>query len=345
MIKKILLKCLVFVVIIGSVLTLLSPIFVYKTGHMGKLQDGLYLANDQYDVVLLGSSHMNGGLDPNVLWNQQGITSFNFATGGQSMDVSYYLLKEVLKKQKNPLVVLDVYYLGMTSQYGAQGYVSNVLDNMSFSLNKFSAIWNCTPLQDRLLYLFPALKYHFRWSDLEAKDFNFDSMSVNYAKGFESGTAKYGKQISQWESTENKTEIPAKSLEYLNKIVNLCKSENVQLLLVNMPSDYSDPDESEPDAGGDWVGDCEALFNTVADYAEQNQIPFLDLYDKAEELGLDFANDMNNSGHLNIWGAYKASTYFGNYLMQNYNLADHRSDSTYEQWNEDYKLSQAASLK
>ena len=98
--KKMIGKSLLFTALLAVLLAALSPIFVYKTEHRAKLEEGLYLSDDQYDVIFMGSSHMNGGLDPNVIWNQQGIPSFNYATGGQSLDVTYYLLKEVLDAQK-----------------------------------------------------------------------------------------------------------------------------------------------------------------------------------------------------------------------------------------------------
>ena len=339
MLKKIFLKCLIFLVIIGAVLSALSPVFVYKTEHRGKLIEGLYKSNDTYDVVFMGSSHMNGGMDPNVLWKQYGITSFNYATGGQPLEVTYYLLKEVLKKHKNPVVVLDVYYAGMTTKYGSTGFISNAVDNMRFSKNKLDAILNCTPPEEWINYFFPVLKYHFRWQTLEKKDFSFDTSSVYYAKGFSAGTNKYGKNDMTLDYTDKRTDIPEESLEYLNKFVELSKKEGFKLILVNMPCDYT---ESNKEDG--WVDDCEALMNTIGDYAANNGVQFIDLCDKMNEIGIDFANDMNNSGHLNVWGAYKTSTYFGNYLKQNYNLKDYRSDSDYSSWNDDYKLSQAASV-
>jgi hypothetical protein len=338
--KKLIRKICILVLILLLVIIPSGRVFIYKTGHRGSLQDGLYLSNDRYDVVMIGGSHMNGGLDPNVLWKRQGISSYNYATGGQPIDVNYYLLKEVLKKQKSPLVVLDTFYLGMTAEYGETGFVSNVLDNVNLSRNKLDAIWNCVPPDERLFYLLPMLKYHFRWSSLTARDFTYDSTSVYYAKGFEAGTSRYGKPISSWEKTEKRAAIPAKPLDYLNKIVALCKENGCQLLLVNFPCDYSEPNTQDG-----WVDDCEALFNTVADYAsEHDGVAFLDLYDKADDIGLDFANDMNNAGHLNIWGACKVSSYFADYLKQHYTLPDHRSDSAYARWNEDYKKSQAAAV-
>lgn len=339
MVKKAILKCLVFLLLIGGILTALEPLFVFKIDHRGKLLQGLYLSDDDYDVVMLGSSHMNGGLDPNVLWNQYGITSYNYATGGQPIDVTYYLLKEVLKKHKDPIVVVDLYYLGLADKYGETGFVSNVIDNMRFSPNKLDAIFNCTPPSQWPQFLLPFLKYHSRWYNLTAEDFTYDGSEIAYEKGFKAGTTRYGKENTSLADTSNRAEIPPKTLDYLNKIIDLSKTENFKLVFINFPCDYTDSNNEKG-----WVNDSEALLNTAADIAAKNGIPFLDYNDKADEIGIDFAQDMNNSGHLNIWGAIKTSTYFGNYLKQNFDLTDHRSDSDYAQWDSDYRLSQAASI-
>lgn len=340
MLKKAIRKGLIFLLLLGVILTVLGPLFVYKIDHRGKLRQGLYSADDSYDVVLMGSSHMNGGLDPNVLWNRYGITSFNYATGGQPIDVTYYLLKEVLKKHKNPVVVMDVFYLGLENPYGESGFTSNVLDNMRFSKNKVDAVLGCTAPEEWVSFFFPFLKYHFRWSDLSQKDLTYDGSEIAYEKGFKAGTTRYGKENQGLSQTSARAEIPAKTLGYLNKIIELSKQENFQLVFVNFPCDYTEPNKEDG-----WVNDCAALFNTVADIAEENSIPFVDCNGKTEEIGLDFAQDMNNSGHLNIWGAVKVSGYIGGYLKQNFDLEDHRTDSAYAQWDSDYKLSQAASLE
>ena len=284
---------------------------------------------------------MNAGIDPNVLWHDYGITSFNYATGGQSIDVTYYMLKEVLKKHESSIVVLDAYYLARSAEYGQEGYISNALDNMKFSMNKLEAIWNCTPLQDRLDYLMPFLKYHYRWNELTKNDFNYDSSKTYYTKGFAAGTKRYGKD----DSTANQTSrtvsgtinLPPKSLLYLNKIIDLCKKNNLKLIIVNTPFDYN-----SDAASSEWVSQQAKMFNKVAEIAKKDNIPFINYNDKMNEINLDFKNDMHNSGHLNIWGAYKVTKDFGNYLEQNYSLKDHRNDSAYSQWNIDYKKSQAA---
>lgn len=342
MVRKAIIKGQIFLILLAIIISCLTPIFILKMEHRSQLIEGLYNhTGDVYDVVLMGGSHMNGGIDPNVLWHNYGITSFNYATGGQSIDVTYYMLKEVLKNHKNPIIVVDAGYLAQSTEYGDQGYISNAIDNMRFSINKIEAIINCVPFWDRLSYFFPFLKYHYRWNELTQNDFNYNSAEYYYLKGFDSGSDKYGKQ----DSTANQTsqtvsgtvDIPPNSLKYLNKIIDLCKQNNLKLILVNLPFDYNE-EKGKPG----WVQEQAKMYNKVAEITKKNNIPFINYNDEMSKIGLDFKNDMNNLGHLNIWGAYKVTMDFGNYLNENYNLKDHRNDKSYNQWNIDYTKSEVA---
>ena len=49
--------------------------------------------------------------------------------------------------------------------------------------------------------------------------------------------------------------------------------------------------------------------------------------EQTEKIGLDFSEDTYDGGyHLNLSGAVKLSRYFGNILMEEHGLADHRQD-------------------
>ncbi|WP_446898132.1 hypothetical protein ACSVC9_14455 [Clostridium sp. LBM24168] len=342
MIKKAIIKFLILSTFLVFIIYLITPLFILKTNHRGKLIEGLYNhTGDAYDVVLMGGSHMNSGIDPNILWHYYGITSFNYATGGQSIDVTYYILKEVLKNHKNPIVVVDAYYLTRTAEYGDKGYISNAIDNMKFSLNKIDLIRNCTPLRDRVSYIFPILKYHYRWNELTHRDLNYNSAEEYYAKGFSAGTKIYGKDDSTYnqnsKTISETVNLPPKSELYLNKIIQLCKNNGLKLILVNTPCDYN------ADSGSNaWSKQKAKLFNKVMEIAKKNDIQFINYNDKMDEIGFDFKNEMYNSDHLNIKGSIKVSKDFGNFLKENYKLKDHRNDGRYYQWNIDYKYSQAA---
>lgn len=340
MLRKAIVKGSIFLILLMFIIAILNSIFVLKTNHRDKLIEGLYNhTGDAYDVVLMGSSHMNGGIDPNVLWHQYGITSYNYATGGQPIDVTYYLLKEVLKKHDNPVVVVDLYYLGLTDEYGEEGYIRYALDNMKFSINKLDAIVNSTPSKDRVNYVVPIFKYHDRWKELTAKDFNYDSPNTYYQKGFEAGIEKYGKDDSSNVSTTETADLPPKMADYLTKIIDLSKKEGFKLIFTNAPYDYNSTAETK-----NWVKEPAKMFNKVAEIAKENNIPFINYYNKKNEMDFDFKRDMNNISHVNIWGSSKVTSNFGKFLNENYNLVDHRKDTKYAQWNLDYLLSQAASI-
>ncbi|MDD7795332.1 hypothetical protein [Clostridium sp. 'White wine YQ'] len=333
MIRKAIIKGSIFCILLAIVISILNSIFVIKIDHRSKLIQGLYEnTDDQYDVVLLGSSHMNGGIDPNILWSKYGISSFNYGTGGQPIDVTYYLLKEVLKKHKNPIVVVDLYYLGATDEFGSEGYVRYVLDSMRLSQNKMEAIINTTPKDQWASFLFPMIKYHNRWKELNEQDFSFNIGSSYYAKGFSAGNEMYGENRKGYTCTKEIGTIPPKTERYLYKIIDLSKKEGFKLIFTNAPYDYDSTAGSN-----NWNKEPAKMFNKVSEIAKDNNITFINYCDKFEEIGFNFKTDMNNEGHLNIWGANKVTTNLGEFLKENYNLVDHRSDIRYAKWNSDYK--------
>ncbi|MBU3201066.1 hypothetical protein LL037_15720 [Clostridium estertheticum] len=334
MLKKSFLKGISFVIILLLFIITLNSIFIIKTNHRAKLTQGLYTnTGDPFDVVLLGSSHMDALINPNVLWKQFGITSFDYSTGGQPIDVTYYLLKEVLKKHKNPIVVVDLYYLGSTDKFGDEGYIRTALDNVKFSVNKVQAILNTTPRNQWLNYLFPIFKYHDRWKELTETDFNFDTDDTYYRKGFNASHDLYGKENASNSLTTETVDLPPKTKDYLNKMITLSKKENFKLIFTNAPHDYSQTSGSKV-----WTAEPAKMFNKVAEISKANNIPFINYNKMIKELDFDFKKDMINIGHLNIFGSNKVTLSLGKYLKTNYKLTDHRNDETYKEWDSDYIL-------
>jgi hypothetical protein len=345
MVKKAFYKGSLFILIVMIIVILLNPIFIIKTPQRNKLIQGLYEhTGDAYDVVFLGSSHMNAAINPNILWNHYGITSYNYATGGQPIDVTYYLLKEILKNHKKPIVVLDIYYLGLTQEFGEEGYIRTVLDNMKFSKNKVEAILKCTPRPHWISYLFPVFKYHDRWKEIDGEDFNLDTSDSYYLKGFGDNHNLYGKDNLSNTDVEETSEIPPKSKEYLYKIIELSQKEDFKLIFTNFPHDYTATNISNI-----WHNEPPKMYNKIAEIAKKNNIPYLNYYNEIDNLNFDFKSDMNDSSHMNIWGANKITADVGKYLKENYELADHRNDKKYANWQNDYlsyqQAEQAAILK
>ncbi|MGH4123576.1 MAG: hypothetical protein ACREV6_11685 [Clostridium sp.] len=334
MIKKSIFKASIFTIILIFIISCLNSLFIIKTSYFGSFHQGLYAdMGEKYDVVLLGSSHMLGGISPNLLWKDYGITSFDYATAGQPFDVTYYLLKEILKKQENPIVVVDLYYLGLTDEYGHGPYISNVLDNMKLSKNKIEAILACTPEKERANYIFPFTKYLGRWKVLTKTDYKYDKLSNYFEKGFYVGQNKYGKDNKADVFIQGVEELPPKSKEYLDKMINLSKEQGFKLVFINAPHDYTST-SSNPK----WHKAPGKMFNKVEEICKDNNIEFINYNKKYKEMGFDFKYDMYNIGHLNLAGSNRVTKNLGEFLKKKYELKDHRNDKSYEQWNVDYLL-------
>ena len=57
-----------------------------------------------------------------------------------------------------------------------------------------------------------------------------------------------------------------------------------------------------------------------------------------DELGIDFKTDMAENIHVNFSGSKKLTEYLGNYIVNNYEVTDHRGDSEYSSWDIDAEI-------
>src|SRR5437870_3052083 len=71
------------------------------------------------DLLFLGSSHCYRSFNPAIFDEKLGTNSFNMASPSQSPLTSYYVLKEVLKRQSPKIVILEVFWytFDTTNQY------------------------------------------------------------------------------------------------------------------------------------------------------------------------------------------------------------------------------------
>ena len=56
-----------------------------------------YEAEENIDVLFLGSSHVLNGIFPMELWNEYGIVSYNMAGHGNRMILKYWILMNALE--------------------------------------------------------------------------------------------------------------------------------------------------------------------------------------------------------------------------------------------------------
>ncbi|WP_331836315.1 SGNH/GDSL hydrolase family protein [Erysipelothrix piscisicarius] len=117
-------------------------------------------------------------------------------------------------------------------------------------------------------------------------------------------------------------EIPSLNRHYLDQIVALCKEENIQLILVSVPSPRN------------WTYE---KHNGVSAYANENNIPFLDLNLEADSIGMNWQEDTYDKGdHLNLKGAEKVTKRLIEYIAQNYNIKSDTDEAERALWQKDF---------
>lgn len=329
---KIVIRILAFLLIAVLLLQILNMIFLpkwtsHKENNMTHIMQGFYdEPKNSLDVIFMGNSDVYGGISPIKLWQEYGIASYNYVSAGQRMWTAYYMLEESLKYQKPKVIFLNMDSAFNESKSGESNY-RKVFDNMRLGETKIKAITD--PVfefnkKTKRSYLFPILRFHSRWDALEDRDFEEMIPEKHFAhKGLDmttvakpyTGDNSYMKDIGKIE------DLGEKCLKYVEKMVKLCKENNIELILFEVPS---------PDS---WYN---ALSKGSEKFAQKHGLTFIDLNYLTKEIGIDWSKDTRDAGdHLNVYGAEKVAKYLGKYLKENYDLEDHRNDPKYEQWNID----------
>lgn len=269
---------------------------------------------DTMDFVFVGSSQMYADIAPNVLFSEFGMTSYDFCANEQPLWISYYYIKEALKHQNPKAVILDVFTV-YGADYEAEGVNHINLDDLPWSLNKIRAIGEAVPKGERGAFYFELVKYHDTWNTLsESKIKNSFYDERNPYKGYSPFVVVHDYADEAPADVVNQTEkepIPEKAMYWLEKIVELTREEGVDLILIKTPNGNAQRQK---------------LYNSVAEFAEEKQVPFLNLN-----------TIFDGEAHINILQAEKVTRYVGEYLTGIYEIEDKRETPAFALWHEDSK--------
>ena len=260
------------------------------------------------EVLLLGSSRMHNGVSAVQLERDFGIRANNFAQDGQVLPVTFYALKDALRRQKPKVAVLDVYKVVQDSLIDSPASLHRTTDNMLPGLPKAELVFDLLPRGERAEFLFNIITYHTRWKELTNADFAPPDVS-------EKGAQPLDGVYQPWEGwavlPEEVTAPPAAvEIEYLDRIVELCRDRGVELLLIAVPFTTEQNDSLNR----------QAVVNGMASYAAERGLPFVNMMHHVDEFGFDFSTDMADVYHLNARGMEKVTAWLGAYLTEHYDV-------------------------
>ena len=275
--------------------------------------EGFYAEEkNRLDFVFVGSSQMFTSVVPAVLWQEYGITSYDFGANEQPMYLSYYYIKEALKYQKPEAIVLEVSYCkGL--DYTHEGVHHINLDDLRMGPVKLEAIFDVIPEGERWPYIFELAKYHDTWPTLNKEGLKYIFADKhNPYKGYTpsvEGVPDGGIFNEEIGKITERAVLPEFSVEYMEKIIELCKAEGVDLLFLKTPNDHI---ENQP------------YYNAVADLAAANDIPYLNLN-----------GEMAGQLHNHVFHAETITKRIGEWLLSLYDVEDKRENPEYARWNDD----------
>jgi hypothetical protein len=326
MVKKILLRIIIFMVLLVMGFDGLDKLFVYKSQETESSKEYYDYDKNEFDVIFLGPSTMLNGVYPMQLYSEYGISSYNLACGNQSIASSYFLAKKVIKEQHPKVIMVDCFYIPYPFEYLSDEHLHYVTDFMG--VEKVDLISDIVPMENWNDFLFPISRYHTRWKSLTKDDFEMERNKTYGAK------VQYdSKEINEYEVTNDVEDIPKISEEYLGKLVNLCNENEVELVLTIFPCDFSINHFSLGD-----MKENQKMYNMVEKIAKENNIPCINFMHVLDETGIDLATDFDGGFHLNAYGAEKMTSYIGDFLVNNYELQDVREIEEYSFMENDYEI-------
>lgn len=283
------------------------------------------LEKNTVDVVFTGPSHTYCGIDPNVFWDEYGISAFDLSISGMDMYCTYYYLKEFLKSQSPKVVFVETSNIA----YGGHQIQGNVYRAVLSMPNRkcakkiidTSVATSYVDNKDSETYKLVWPIIHTRYKELQKFDF-IENPINRYGLGntMSFDIAEVSINHDALELNEL-VDLSAEQMEWLDKVIKLSKEYNFELLFFNTPANVS--------------YDNQAVYNSVYTYLQEgyNFVCF-DTNRQFDDIGLNDAEDFSDYNHLNSYGAKKLSGYFAKYLHDNFSLSDHRGEEKYKYWNE-----------
>lgn len=278
---------------------------------------------NEFDVLFFGSSHMEMFINPMDLWNDFGITSYNFGSPEQSVAISYWSIVNAVNVHRPEVIVFDVTMIGHDTDTDEE-HLHYAIDSFPMNSEKINAINDLIDNRnEQLEMVFPIGNYHGRWKNLSKDDFSLKSKFVK-------GSLSYGfancMNVMTFPNNELTDEIGAidensEDIVYLNKIIDFAKEQDINLVLTATPSVCS--------------VERQKIYNAISEIARKKDIPFIDFI--SMDSVIDMKIDLYDYEHVNQSGVHKVTHYIGSYLQKEFELANHSGDDRFSRWDKDYE--------
>lgn len=271
------------------------------------------LEKNTVDMLFLGSSHSYCTFDPEIFDTALGTSSYQLGMPLQHMDSTYYTLLEALNYQSPKLVVLEVYWDMLDDEFELTqaGYLFQVLQNPKLEIQYINEVF---PLSEKIKYNTNVLRYQGDYFAYQNSEFNKKIESkyevVTPVKAKQQGTERYRSKgytycdynmlQDEFDKTNQFKALDGKywgyeqaQINYLIKIVELCKEKNIDLVWVTAPV---------APVSMDYIKNYDLIHTSIQLLADKYEIEYYDYNYINKEKQLLTNNNFRDDAHLNHSG-------------------------------------------
>lgn len=295
-----------------------------------------YEEDTELDVVFIGASSIYRYWSPMEAWKSEGIATRNYSVSSMHVGTFLPAIKDILRTQNPKLIVVEARRFKVMDTWEITSGTRNMLDSLDYNLSRFQAVkYYCdkmdVPWDEAISLYIDLIQYHDNYDALTNK-LNWQ-LADNRSGNNEIDRQTYkGYSISSEltvfedpsENLTSETEpVEEICLTFYKEIIEYCQKNEVPLMFLCMPMVITEEE-------------CMGL-NTLQQVAEDYGVPFVNLNWQYEEMDINFSTDFYDPHHVNVLGADKVAKYLASYMVEEYDLKDHRTDPAYASWHELYE--------
>ncbi len=283
---------------------------------------------NEHDVQVFGSCHSYTSFNPMYLEAETGVSAFVYGNAGEIIPTTYARMAEQFDRYVPKVALVEIWGINPYETYSTHErvfgfYLANNLERVTLSRAKQEVIRDFSHMEyadiNALSMNFPFLNYRDRLVDgsLTEVDFRYsfegtEPYSTNYMfkemtsrlqyNGFKKNSNKKIEDYPDKQEYINEgefMEIEPDIVEYIQKIIDLCREKDVELIFYRAP--YTSK-----------VNELKKL-NHLRQICEYNGVLFFDL---EEELSFNYRTDFLDYEHLSEIGANKATQFLMPYILE-----------------------------
>ena len=207
------------------------------------------VVTEQFDDIILGTSHGKMDIDPEVMGEITGRTGHNLCVGGEYGIDAYYLARLIAEKQNPKRIIYEVDPGYFVSEKEEGNNYLLFYHEFPFSKAKLEYFWNSIAKCNFRTILFPWYEYSLSYEVPKVKetflqkikkDYSITDLKSDSQEYHESGfIERYPVDTSKLKKTDIKLyedgKVAPSNMKYLKKLIDFCKENDIEFVAVTTP--------------------------------------------------------------------------------------------------------------